>query len=485
MNRAFTIFSFILWVSAQVPSAGQERALSLSLRESVLSALENNSSLRAQRYAAAAKSTAELEEKGVYDPVVSGGVSAFRTLQDPGSDFVTGGSANAGISLPLPSGTGVSAGVRAGREATSSPATSNTPFFGMDLSVTQALLRGGLDIEANLAGVRKARLDTFASRFELKGFTESLVFNVENAYWTYYLAERQAEIYRESLRLAEQHVENTRRRIQVGTLPELDLAAAQVEVAVRREALIGAEGRAETARLKLLQLAGPRDGDYWDLPVRLLDSPLEPVYRLDAVKSHVELALRSRPDLGQARLALEKGELDVVRTKNGLLPKLDLFIALGATGYADSFGAAAGNLFEERTRLSGGLSFSYPLGNSAARARSDRAAASLSQVREALRNLEALVELDIRTAYVEVTRTRAQISASAETARLQGEKLTAETEKYGVGRSTSYAVAQAQRDLLQARLGEAQAVVNHLAALLNLFKQEGTLLERRGIETSI
>jgi outer membrane protein TolC len=483
MKKSCVLFSIILLTAGTVPAVGQEKALSLSLRESVLSALENNPSLRAQRYAADAKSTAEMEEEGAYDPVLSGGVSAFRTLQDPGNDFVTGGSANAGISLPLPSGTGVSAGVRAGRETTTTPA--NTPYFGMDISVTQSLLRGGLDIQANLAGVRKARLDTFASRFELKGFTESLVFNVENAYWTYYLADRQAEIYRESLRLAEQHVENTRRRIQVGTLPALDLAAAQVEVAVRRETLIGAEGRAETARLKLLQLAGPRVKDFWDLPVQLLDRPSEPDYRLDTVKSHVELALKSRPDLGQARLALEKGELDVVRTKNGLLPKLDLFIALGATGYADSFGAAAGNLFDERARLSGGLTFSYPLGNSAARARSERAAASLSQAREALRNLEALVELDIRTAYVEVDRTRAQISASVETARLQEEKLMAETEKYQVGRSTSYAVAQAQRDLLQARLGEAQSVVNHLTALLTLFKQEGTLLERRGIETII
>ena len=213
--------------------------------------------------------------------------------------------------------------------------------------------------------------------------------------------------------------------------------------------------------------------------------PAEPDPKLDEVRSHVELGRRSRPDLLQARLSLEKGELEVVRTRNGLLPKLDFFLTLGATGYADAFGPAAGRLFDEGTRLSGGLTFTLPLGNNAAAARADRAAASRAQAEEAVRNLELLAELEIRTAYVAVERSRAQIAAVAETARLQDEKLKAETEKYSVGRSTSYAVAQAGRDLLEARLGEAEAVVGYLSALLSLYRAEGTLLQRRGIEPVI
>jgi outer membrane protein TolC len=196
----------------------------------------------------------------------------------------------------------------------------------------------------------------------------------------------------------------------------------------------------------------------------------------------VDLGLRSRPDLAKARIDLEKGELEVVRTKNGVLPKLDLFISLGATGYAKSFAPAAGNVFDDRTRLTGGLSFTYPLGNYAASAESKRAVFSRLRAEEAVRNLEQLTELDIRSAYVTVERRRAQIAASAETARLQEENLNAETQKYNVGRSTSYVVAQAERDFLEARLREVEAVVDYLTAILDLYKQEGTLLERRGIE---
>jgi hypothetical protein len=43
-------------------------------------------------------------------------------------------------------------------------------------------------------------------------------------------------------------------------------------------------------------------------------------------------------------------------------------------------------------------------------------------------------------------------------------------------------VAQAQRDLLQSQIGEVSAVVANLKAIVELFRLEGSLLLRRGIE---
>jgi outer membrane protein TolC len=50
-----------------------------------------------------------------------------------------------------------------------------------------------------------------------------------------------------------------------------------------------------------------------------------------------------------------------------------------------------------------------------------------------------------------------------------------------VGRSTALLVAQAQRDVLSSQVGEVDAVVRHLQALVEFYRLEGTLLERRGI----
>jgi outer membrane protein TolC len=56
-----------------------------------------------------------------------------------------------------------------------------------------------------------------------------------------------------------------------------------------------------------------------------------------------------------------------------------------------------------------------------------------------------------------------------------------ETEKFRVGKSTTLLVGRAQRDLLSAQIDEIRAVVGHLNGLVELYRLEGSLLERRGI----
>jgi outer membrane protein TolC len=82
---------------------------------------------------------------------------------------------------------------------------------------------------------------------------------------------------------------------------------------------------------------------------------------------------------------------------------------------------------------------------------------------------------------VEANRLKEQVAATAATRRFQEETLRAETEKFRVGKSTALLVAQAQRDLLQSQIAEVEAVVNDLKALVELYRQDGSLLERRGI----
>ena len=176
-----------------------------------------------------------------------------------------------------------------------------------------------------------------------------------------------------------------------------------------------------------------------------------------------------------------RDDLELVRTKNGLLPLMDLFVNLGKSGYADSFHDSVSNIDEDSYDVLGGVQFQYPFWNREAKARHQRAQLSREQSEKALENLSQLVEVDVRTAYIEVNRSKQQIAASTATRRFNEEKLRIETEKFRVGRSTSFLVAQAQRDLLVSRIAEVQAVANYLTALVDLYQQDGSLLERRGI----
>jgi len=115
------------------------------------------------------------------------------------------------------------------------------------LSVTQALLNGaGLDV--NLADLRQARISSRESAYELRGFAETLVSQVEQTYWDYALAERQIDIYIESLKLAQMQKGDTEEMIRIGYLPESELAAAQAEIALREEGLINARSTLEKTR---------------------------------------------------------------------------------------------------------------------------------------------------------------------------------------------------------------------------------------------
>ncbi|MBT8366335.1 MAG: TolC family protein [Deltaproteobacteria bacterium] len=113
-----------------------------------------------------------------------------------------------------------------------------------------------------------------------------------------------------------------------------------------------------------------------------------------------------------------------------------------------------------------------------------RALLTRKQAQRTLDNLSQLFEVDVRTAYIEVNRTKEQIPASSVTRMFDEEKLRTENEKLSVGKSTSFRVAQAQRDLLVSRIAEVRALANYLKALIDLYRQDGSLLERHKISSS-
>ncbi len=471
--------------ATETPRALPGGPLQVTVGDAILLALENNRALRVQRLGPPIRETYEERERARFDPVLGADLSAFRERAEqqpgatgPATDTTSGVDADATISQFLPAGTELSAGLTASGRWSDLYSDQHATRLG--LSVTQALLRGaGLGV--NLASLRQARLDTLSSQYELRGFAESLVADVELTYWNCALAQRQIDIFQQSLDLAEQQLSETQERINVGRLAETELAAAQAEVALRQEALINARSNLATIHLRMLQLLNPPGGDLWSRDIVLANLPAVPDAKLDDVESHVAVALRMRPDLNQARLEVQRGDLEIVKTKNGLLPRMDLFISLGKTGYADSFGSSASDIAGKGYDVSAGIGFELPIGNRDAQSGHRRAVLTRRQAEEALDNLAQLAQLDVRSGYIEGNRALQQIAATAATRRFQEEKLRAETEKFRVGKSTSLLVAQTQRDLVASQISEVQAIVNYLNALVELFRLEGSLLERRGI----
>jgi outer membrane protein len=464
-----------------VPQTGP---LKLSLPQTILLALENNREFRVQDLQPQVQRTYEGEEEALFDPILwaDGGAGRERTKASTVNNSF---GAETGISQYLPFGTALNFSLGMDRSLddpnTQDPDDEYRSY--VNLGITQALLRGaGRDV--NLASLRQARIDTAASEYELRGLAEALTASIEDAYWDVLLAQEEQDIYTKSLELANRLARETRERIVLGQVARTEIYFAEAEAAVRQQNLINAHSRLKTSRLLLLRLVNPPGTSLWDREVQLMTLPTTPEARITDIGVHLAFALRMRPDLNQARLGVERGDLEVVKTKNGLLPRLDLFITLGRSGYSHSFGNSVRDVghSDGGMNLLGGFRFEFPPINRGAKARYERSQLQLAQDEEAVENLAQLVEEDVLSARIEINRAWEQIRASAVTVTYQEKKLQAEIDRNRLGKSTMYRVAQAERDLVESQVSQVQARIDYLKSLTRFFLAEGSLLLRRGID---
>lgn len=470
------------------PGGGQ--ILALNLQQAVLMALQNNRSLRVERLGVRLAETDAEEAAARFDPVLTGAAnmgaeSALRAL-GASNDLlaVVTYSQNYALGLQKTFATGTTVALEASNVVTNRQLADrplNQQISRIGLSVTQSLLQGR-DPAVNLAQIRQAELASTLAGYNLRGFAEALVAETETALWNYLQARQQLAVIEASLALTRQQLADSRVRIEVGRLAEIESTTFEAEIALREQELVTARGTVEKQRLALLRLLNP-DRSRWASYRLELDGPLGvPDVQLDALEDHIRLALEQRPEIQQTRLEIQRRELEVVRTRDGLLPKLDLFLNLGKTGYSDSFFGSLANLpVGNGFDFNAGVQLNYPLGARAADAVYRRAQFSQQEQEEALSNLEQLIELDVRQAYLEIRIAREQIQASRATVSLQQTRVNAEIERFGAGRGTAFAIAQAQRDLLAAQIAEISAVMDYLKRLTAFYRFEGTLLTRRGL----
>jgi outer membrane protein len=452
-----------------------QKPITLSLNEAIIKALANNISLKIEKLEVDAAQTSIAAEEAAFDTKVKAKVGGT----DRKSQTLTGGAlvnqkseknyAEIGIEQLLQSGTSLGLNVSADK---------NSALYAerIALEVLRPMKRGS-GREVNLVALNKARVDYNYSEAELKGFILNFIASVENKYWEHYMSIKQLDIVTESATLALQQRKETISRIRAGSIPESERAAADAEVAKCDEDMINAQSNVVITAIALLRAVNNDKDCFWRTKPRLLDKPfLHKIEQLN-LEAHLALAEQQRPELQQARLLIEKGELDIVASSNGLLPKLDFFLTLGNSGYADTFRKSHPRLnSEEKLDFEAGISYELTRGRRAALAKLQRAQITKEMRVEALNNLEQIIKEDVIKAYIEIQRAMRQVSATAATTEKQKEKLRVEEIKFSVGKTTSFQVSQAQRDLTEAKIAEVKAAIAYTKAITELMRADGSSL---------
>src|SRR5262249_38413348 len=325
---------------------------------------------------------------------------------------------------------------------------------------------------------------------------------VRNAYWDLVYAIQAVEVAQRSLEPATKPVGDNRSRVEVGTMAPIDVVQAQAEEATRRQTLVQANATRRTAELALKRLivSGTED-PLWTATINPVDRPSFTAAVLD-VEGAVKRALTERTDLQQSRRTRQANDATLRNLVDLQLPALDLTASYGMAGIAGTqfirsgsglgstvigqipsgYGSALSSLFDRSAPAWNlAVTFSYPIGTSAADANTARARLLQQQTFAQTKQLELQIATEVTNAALQVTATQERYQAATVARELAEKKLEAEQSKFEVGMSTNYFVVQAQRDLADAQNSTLRAVLDYRKALVELERSQQTTLQSLNI----
>ena len=155
---------------------------------------------------------------------------------------------------------------------------------------------------------------------------------VRSAYFDLVGGIRQLEVSRKSLELANESLRNNQKRVEVGTIPPIDIVEAQAEVSRNEESVIINE-----ARIKSLEdvvrtlIMNPSQPDYWTARIVPAEEPVLTPQAVD-VEGAIRNALDRRTDLAQARKQLEQTDIGIKFARNQRLPGINAIVNYGLAG---------------------------------------------------------------------------------------------------------------------------------------------------------
>lgn len=348
------------------------------------------------------------------------------------------------------------------------------------MQLTQPLLKNfWIDSTRMTIRVNKNRL-----HYSEQGFREQVitsVTSVENAYYELIFALENLKVQQEALDLSQTQLDQDKQRLQIGTLAELSVEQDQSQVAQNEANVITAQSTLGTDEDILKNLITDNYLAWHDTDIQPTERLKAPLVLFDLQDSWQQ-GMTERPDLLQARLNVEEAGIQLKFYRNQLFPELDVIGTYGWNGVGQVYNGTLGEINQGNAPYySYGAQLSVPLANQGARNQFKSEKVTLQQVVLQLKQFEqnVLVEIDnaVKTAqsdYESVDATR-QARVYAEAA------LDAEQKTYAVGKATTFEVLTYQNNLTQARGQEIRALANYEEALANLYSQEGSTLQRLGI----
>lgn len=367
--------------------------------------------------------------------------------------------------------------------------------FGVDINQLRAahpgsVLTGGLTGLAPTSEgilITRLRFDQQRAEFDLK--VQTMVSNVELAYWNLYYSYWNLYANEALLRANFETYRITELRLKAGKVAAGDMALARGQYEEARGSRLGALQSVIDNERSLRGMLQMRADD----GTRLVpsDQPTIAPYR-PAWEQGYQEAMTLRPELHQARLEVKAQQLALIQLKNDLLPDLrftstydlnSIGSRLDGPDAANALRALASNHFNNWAI---GLRYSVPIGLRAAHTNVRRGELSLARAYETLRDSESKVERSLAQQYQRVVSNYELIRIYQAARIAYGEQMKVRLQLYRAGKenATLNFVLDAQRQWANALSREYQGVRDYNQSLVAWEFVKGTALVRNNIQVA-
>ncbi len=450
-----------------------------------------------------------------YDPAITASVGAehqtspLANLQIYGVPLLqlNTGQTTFGFAQAFATGTSISV------EFNNSSQTNNSPFNNLSPALNsmfrfsfQQQLLAGFGFGPNLRYLRIANNNKKISDIAFKDQVMTTVTQIENIYWDLVNAYEQAQVSEQSLAFAQQSFDTAKRRLQLESIPAMDVMRAEAEVSKRDQDLTVAR---TTLQLQELLIKNALTKSLDD-PV-LEAMPVIPTDRLEstqaaagqAVQDLIAQALHDRPELAESDVDLINRQISRKAAKNALLPSLSLTGFYGGSGLAgplnpiynvlglpnssnvpSGFTGAVENAFNNSSPdYYIGLNLNIPLRNRVAKADQYRSELEYRQAELRREQLKKQIRIEVRNAQYALEQTAARVDAARKARDLAQRTFEIMQKEQTLGAGSTYQTMTAQRDLAVAELDLVTAMTVYEKAKVELDRATGSTLEHNGIET--
>lgn len=366
------------------------------------------------------------------------------------------------------------AGIELG-EAGSNPFTVDNQFA-TGLSISQTLFNGtaftAISGAQQLEDVNQRAVD----RAE-----QTLVDDVRQAYYQALLSAEQARVTVQSVERTQETYQEVAQQVARGVTPKFERVSARVELENLRTDLVQLRNDTDLAIDNLKQAIGfPVEQ-----PVRLrgalrVEDPGE--FTTVSAEDAMAMALRNRPDVQQAQLAVELNRIDRRSVQAGYLPTVSAFANFDYTGRVPddrttafndptdpfSFSQETNGFFADQywnPSIAVGLRLSWNVFDGFQRAAQiEQRQVAVNQAEVDLQQLEAQVRLQVQSALRDLGTARQRLqSQQANVDRAELNYQFAQ-KRLDVGAADQLQLREASDQLDQARLNRLQAVYDYLTA---------------------